>query len=48
MKYISIKMDPNGSSPPAAATAQGVRYQGLTGMGLGMRFTRQGLSGAPA
>ena len=26
MKYISMKMEPKGSSPPDAATTAGVRY----------------------
>ena len=39
MKYISMKMLPKGSSPPASATTHGRRYHFLSGMGLGMRFT---------
>ena len=45
MKYISMKMDPNGSRPPMRAMTDGRRYHFLCGMGEGMRFTRQGLSG---
>ena len=47
MKYISMKMDPNGSRPPVSAITGGRRYHCLAGMGDGMRFTRHGLSGTP-
>lgn len=39
MKYISMKMDPKGSSPPAAMMTSGRRYHTRSGMGDGMRFT---------
>ena len=45
MKYISMKMDPKGRRPPMRAITLGRRYHFLWGMGEGMRFTRQGLSG---
>ena len=47
MKYISMKMEPKGSRPPMAAMTGGRRYQARPGTGLGMRFTRHGLSGTP-
>ncbi len=47
MKYISMKMDPNGSRPPVSAITGGRRYHCFAGMGDGMRFTRHGLSGTP-
>lgn len=51
MKYISMKMDPKGSSPPAATIMAGLRYHWRLGMGDGMRFTlssvREGGSAAP-
>lgn len=37
-----MKMEPKGSRPPAKQIAHGRRYQSLSGMGDGMRFTRQG------
>lgn len=45
MKYISMKMDPNGNRPPMRAMTLGRKYHFLCGMGEGMRFTRHGLSG---
>ena len=48
MKYISMKMEPKGSRPPIRAITLGCRYHFFAGMGEGMRFTRQGLSGWPA
>lgn len=48
MKYISMKMDPKGRSPPRTEITSGVRYHFFAGMGRGMDLTRQGLSGAPA
>lgn len=47
MKYISMKMLPNGSRPPMIATTVGVRYHFFCGIGRGMVFTRHGLSGTP-
>ena len=47
MKYISMKMEPKGNRPPMRAMTRGRRYQARAGTGLGMRFTRQGLSGSP-
>ena len=47
MKYISMKMEPKGNRPPMRAMTRGRRYQARAGTGLGMRFTRQGLSGNP-
>jgi hypothetical protein len=34
MKYISMKMEPKGSSPTAGITNTGSEYQAGTGMGL--------------
>ena len=47
MKYISMKMDPKGSSPPMRAITQGRRYHCRSGMGEGILLTLQGLSGIP-
>lgn len=47
MKYISMKMDPKGSSPPMSAIIQGLRYQWRSGMGEGILLTLHGLSGSP-
>ena len=47
MKYISMKMDPKGSRPPMRAITLGLRYHCRSGMGEGIRFTLQGLSGSP-
>ena len=47
MKYISMKMDPKGSRPPMRAITVGLRYHCRSGMGEGIRFTLQGLSGSP-
>ena len=42
-----MKMDPNGSKPPATLIQFGVRNHGASGMGRGIALTRHGLSGAP-
>ena len=48
MKYISMKMEPKGSRPPMRAITQlACRYHCRSGMGEGILFTLQGLSGIP-
>mmetsp|Transcript_947 Transcript_947/g.1585 ORF Transcript_947/g.1585 Transcript_947/m.1585 type:complete len:85 (+) Transcript_947:583-837(+) len=47
MKYISMKMDPNGSIPEAGMTKEGLQYQGAAGIGRGIEFTLQGGSYLP-
>ena len=48
MKYISMKIEPNGRRPPMSAMMCDCRYHFLAGMGEGMRFTRHGLLGRPS
>ena len=40
-------MLPNGNNPPIRDMTDGVRYHFFSGIGRGIVFTRQGLSGAP-
>ena len=41
MKYISIKIEPNGKIPPKATMTQGSMYHFFSGIGLGTAFTLQ-------
>jgi hypothetical protein len=47
MKYISMKMEPKGSTPEASTTNRGLLYQGCCGIGRGMLLTLQGGSYLP-
>ena len=40
--YISIKMDPNGSTPPNITITSGSINNFFSGIGLGTAFTRHG------
>ena len=40
--YISIKMDPNGSTPPRATITGGSMNHFFSGIGRGTALTRQG------
>ena len=48
MKYISMKIEPNGRMPVAAMITPGWVYHGPKGIGLAMLLTRQGKSPFPA
>ena len=47
-KYISMKMLPNGSRPPMMLMTAGLRYHFFWGMGEGIRFTLQDVTGVGA
>lgn len=47
MKYISMKIDPKGSTPAAGMTKTGLQYHELSGIGRGMLFTLHGGSYLP-
>lgn len=45
MKYISMKIEPNGKIPPKATMTQGSMYHFFSGIGLGTAFTLQNNGG---
>ncbi len=47
MKYISIKMEPNGRIPAAGIMNAGLQYHTAIGIGRGILFTRHGGSYLP-
>lgn len=47
MKYISIKIEPNGKIPDTGIIKLGSAYHGATGIGLGIVLTRHGGSYLP-
>jgi len=47
MKYISIKILPNGKTPPKRMLTIGCKYHFFSGMSLGTGFILQGLSALP-
>lgn len=46
--YISMKIDPKGSTPPSSTMITGSIYHFFSGMGLGTALTRHGKSGCPS
>lgn len=48
MKYISMKIDPNGRIPPSIIITMGSMNHFFSGIGRGTAFTRHGASGVPA
>jgi hypothetical protein len=44
-KYISINIEPKGSRPPARIITSGSKYHCFSGIGLGIGFTEQLISG---
>lgn len=48
IKYISMKIDPNGRIPPSIIITNGSMNHFFSGIGLGTAFTLHGASGVPA